>query len=94
MSETELERRLKERCMRYETKIEQLTEANDCLMIGIQGCAIPHEGERKVLQEAVDMARNLVHEGQQIMEMVFGFFAGIAFAVVVMLLVRWMDDSF
>ncbi len=60
MNETELERSLKEKCMRYEDRIERLTEANAHLMIGICACAIPHEGERKVLQECVDMARALL----------------------------------
>lgn len=46
-------------------QIKQLEEAIDCLIIGVTACAIPHEGERKVLQEAVDMARALSTEHGQ-----------------------------
>ena len=51
----------------YEDSEKRLTaalEANECLLIGIQACAVPHEGERQVLQEAVEMARACVQTGQ------------------------------
>lgn len=38
----------------------ELVEAIECLFIGIQACAIPHDGERAVLREAVDMAQALL----------------------------------
>ncbi len=63
MDENAQERRLKERCMRYETRIAQLIEAYGHLLIGIQGCAIHHPGERKLMQQCVDEAQALISEG-------------------------------
>ena len=46
-------------------QIAALEKVIDFLVIGATACAIPHAGERKVLQEAVDMARALSTEHGQ-----------------------------
>lgn len=44
---------------------EKLIEAVKCMLIGAAACAIPHEEERKVLQEAVNFAQKAIKEAQK-----------------------------
>ena len=41
---------------------DKLLEALEIMIIGACACGIPHQGERKVLQEAVDHARAIIAE--------------------------------
>ena len=46
-------------------RIKELEEALKCMLIGACAVAVPHDGERRVLKEAVDMARKALQLPQQ-----------------------------
>jgi hypothetical protein len=47
---------------RLRAEVERLAEALKCMIIGACAVAVPHNGERAVLQDAVNIARAALRE--------------------------------